>query len=111
MYLTEKNYLEKFEDFLFEDDVFLKVVLNSKDDFLGNKTHSEVFVYQYNRLYGSYTSEFKNCRDVFIEFKRRVNINLPLDADIDYSCSQIVPIIFIEIEHDGELFVKFNQLF
>ena len=109
MYLTEKNYLEKFEDFLGERDVFLQVVLNSKEDFLGNKTNSEVFVYHQNTFYGSYTSEFKNSRAVFREFKERVNIDLDLKGDINYNYGSIVPIIFIE--HDGELFAKFNQLF
>ncbi len=109
MYLTEKNYLEKFEDFLGERDVFLQVVLNSKEDFLGNKTNSEVFVYHLNTFYGSYTSEFKNCRAVFREFKERVNIDLDLKGDIDYNYGKIYPTMFIE--HDGELFVKFNQLF
>ena len=107
MYLTEKNYLEKFEDFLGERDVFLQVVLNSQEDFLGNNT--EVFVYHQNTFYGSYTSEFKNSTAVFREFKERVNIDLDLKGDIDYNYGSIVPIIFIE--HDGELFAKFNQLF
>jgi len=109
MNITEKNYLEKFDSFLTEDDVFLKVVLNSKEDCFGDKMSSEVFVYQDGRFYGSYLSEFKNSTEIFIEFKKRVNIDLPLIGDIDYSCGKICPVMFIE--HEGELFAKFNQLF